>query len=242
MKLATGGGGGGGRREARSGSRLSVSAPLPPPPRPPILRHSKSEGMSLGGAGGAQIDESSAEASLLTSRRLTLLGVGDCAAATRSSCYTGPTGAVSGGRTLKATRTRQPPPSPPQDATETPPTMRRTVHFDRCVRMVLVPARRDLDAATVHGVWWGAEDVAGFRVAAIKYFLEHEKMKTRSSAIGGGGGADGGDAASGEEADDQDAGAAKPPVNAPAPPRLPEAKVASLLAEATDSPSDLALS
>lgn len=44
---------------------------------------------------------------------------------------------------------------------------------------MLVPARRDLDAATVHGVWWGAEDVAQFRLAAAEFFLKNNNGRGR---------------------------------------------------------------
>lgn len=49
------------------------------------------------------------------------------------------------------------------------------MRFDRCVRLMLVPARRDLDAETFHGVWWSAQEVAQFRFAAAKFFLKNNK-------------------------------------------------------------------
>lgn len=52
----------------------------------------------------------------------------------------------------------------------------RKVHFDNCVRVRLVPSRRDLDAATAHGVWWGPADVSNFRWAAYRYFEKHGKL------------------------------------------------------------------
>jgi len=40
--------------------------------------------------------------------------------------------------------------------------------------MVLVPARRDLDPATVDGVWWGTEEMGQFRTSAAKFFLAQD--------------------------------------------------------------------
>lgn len=212
MRLAPGGGGGGvgRRREARSGSRLSVSAP-PPPPRALFLKkHSnKSEGTSLVGVvGGARKTDSknnpaaSSSSLSLASRRPTLLRIaGD---ATRDAQQQQqPADASVQTTILKTTRTRK-----AQNTTKRLPTARRTVRFDRCVRMVLVPARRDLDAAIVDGVWWGAEDVAEFRVAAAKHFLKHggrRMMMARRSSIGD----DAGDANPPEEVPDKQGGGTK---------------------------------
>lgn len=101
---------------------------------------------------------------------------------------------------------------------------RKAVRFDPCVRMVLVPMRRDYDAATMRGVWWGARDVAGFRVAAMKHFLKHDEvvrhflkrdgMMAQSSSIGVVGAAASEEEPNNEEVDGQ----AKPPVSKPAPP------------------------
>lgn len=52
----------------------------------------------------------------------------------------------------------------------------RAVHFDRCVRVMLVPSRRDLDAATAQGVWWDQADVRRFRCAAYQFFKKHGKL------------------------------------------------------------------
>lgn len=51
----------------------------------------------------------------------------------------------------------------------------RTVHFDRCVRAVLIPCRRDLDEATVQGLWWGAADMRRFCFDACCFFEQHGK-------------------------------------------------------------------
>lgn len=57
------------------------------------------------------------------------------------------------------------------------------MRFDRCVRMVLVPARRDLDPATVDGVWWGTVEMGQFRTSAAKFFYEQgEKVAQGGSA------------------------------------------------------------
>lgn len=214
MRRTTGGGGGGAgrRRETRSGTRLSVSAP-PPPPRALLLKkHSKkSEGTSLIGVvrGARKNIKSPAAPSSSTSRRPTLLRVvGD---ATRDAQR--PADVSDHHNTiLKTTRTRK----PQKNTTQRPSTAaRRTVRFDRCVRMVLVPARRDLDAAIVDGVWWGAEDVAEFRMAAAKHLFKHggrRMMARRSSSVG-----DGGDATPPEEVPGKLGDGAKPPISTPAP-------------------------
>lgn len=49
----------------------------------------------------------------------------------------------------------------------------RGVSFDRCVRVVLVPSRRDLDPMTAHEVWWGREDAREFRCAAYRFRQQH---------------------------------------------------------------------
>lgn len=50
---------------------------------------------------------------------------------------------------------------------------KRAVSFDRCVRVVLVPTRHELDAISVHDIWWGREDARQFRHAAIRFQQEH---------------------------------------------------------------------
>lgn len=115
------------------------------------------------------------------------------------------------GHALKTTttRTRKPQNKAPRSTT---PRGGRTVRFDRCVRMVLVPARRDLDAAIVHGVWWGADDVAEFRMAAAKHFFQqHGGRVARSSWTGGGGGA-----TPSEDERDKPEDATKRPISVPA--------------------------
>lgn len=67
---------------------------------------------------------------------------------------------------------------------------RKSVRFNRCVRMVLVPSRRDLDAETACRVWWGRDDLARFRSAAAKLFLKQQAMEKataepQKSASGG---------------------------------------------------------
>eukprot|EP00752_Nemacystus_decipiens_P016255 g14535.t1 len=224
MRPATGGGRGaaGKRREARPGLRLFVSAPPPPPPpptRPQFLKHSENAGTSLVGivSGARENDESPATSSSSSSalRCPTLIRVAAGAAAT--SCAQQTADASDHHRTIlkKATRTRK-----TQNTTQRPTTTtaRRTVRFDRCVRMVLVPALRDMDAAIVDGVWWGAEDVAEFRVAAAKHFFKHggmRRMAQRNSV-----GDIGGDATPPEEVPDRPGGddSAKPPISTTAAP------------------------
>lgn len=213
MRLAAGGRGGGGggrRREARSGLRLSV----PAPPPPPTLKRSKSEGISLvsiAGIGGARNErKSQAAPPPSTSLRRTSPGAVVGAGITTCTLDTRPAG-VSGrahNNTLKTTRARK-----PQSTTRRPPPTRRTVRFDRCVRMVLVPARRDLDAAIVHGVWWGAEDVAEFRVAAAKHFFKHGGMTMTTTQGGSIGGGSGGATPSEEGPSKQEGSSTKPPIS-----------------------------
>lgn len=50
---------------------------------------------------------------------------------------------------------------------------KRAVSFDRCIRVVLVPTRHELDAISVHDIWWGREDARQFRYAAIRFQKEH---------------------------------------------------------------------
>ncbi|CAN0183656.1 unnamed protein product [Ascophyllum nodosum] len=51
--------------------------------------------------------------------------------------------------------------------------MKRVVSFDSCIRVILVPTRRELDATTLHDVWWGREDARQFRRTAVQYRREH---------------------------------------------------------------------
>lgn len=57
----------------------------------------------------------------------------------------------------------------------------RTVRFDPCVRVVLVPSRRDIDRATKHAVWWGRADVRQFRRNAYHFYQEHGTLSVVSN-------------------------------------------------------------
>ena len=95
-------------------------------------------------------------------------------------------------RTLEAARSRVrsgmgqcPSTAPPsvdrRQATREALKKARTVRFDPCVRVVLVPSRRDIDRVTKHAVWWGRADVRQFRRDAYDFFQEHGTLSVVSN-------------------------------------------------------------
>ena len=102
----------------------------------------------------------------------------------------------SAARTLEAVRTRARP-GMGQGSSTAPPSVdrrgttreaarraareARTVRFDPCVRVVLVPSRCDIDRATKHAVWWGRADVRQFRRNAYHFFQEHGTLSVVSN-------------------------------------------------------------
>lgn len=95
-------------------------------------------------------------------------------------------------RTLEAARTRVysgmgqcPSTAPPsverRQVTREALKKARTVRFDPCVRVVLVPSRRDIDRVTKHAVWWGRADVRQFRRDACHFFQEHGTLSVVSN-------------------------------------------------------------
>lgn len=87
---------------------------------------------------------------------------------------------VVGGTPAETTRTRTAMRKTPRTA------CKRTVQFDRCVRMVLVPARRDLDPFTIDRIWWGTKEMRQFRTSAANYFFEQRKKEAQGSSTGSG--------------------------------------------------------
>lgn len=102
----------------------------------------------------------------------------------------------SAARTLEAARTRARPgmgqgssTAPPsadrrgatREAARKAASEARTVRFDPCVRVVLVPSRRDIDRATKHAVWWGRADVRQFRRNAYHFYQEHGTLSVVSN-------------------------------------------------------------
>ncbi|CAM9494722.1 unnamed protein product, partial [Scytosiphon promiscuus] len=87
-----------------------------------------------------------------------------------------------GGPTSETTRPAEAPSSRAEEGTTSSRKTTKNVRFNRCVRMVLVPSRRDLDAVTASRVWWGREELAEFRHAAAKLFLKQKARQTAMAA------------------------------------------------------------